>query len=89
MQEGGLFVTWQKRHWPVDQCAIERQENRTSSRVLGLKDIRAAFSILAVGLGLAVVAFMMEFAAVQILLRAPHTKDDGSFLQNIRGRFIQ
>ena len=60
LYENGLFVRWKKLHWPQNECAYYRAQNKTSSRALDLKDVTAAFAILGIGMGTATVILVIE-----------------------------
>ena len=60
LHENGLLVRWKNIHWPWDECAYYRAQNKTSSRALDLKDVRAAFAILGIGMGTATVILVIE-----------------------------
>ena len=60
MDQAGLVKTWKNRHWPLDACAAEVQEMRTTSRVLTIMDLKLAFVALAVGLGFGFCALVIE-----------------------------
>ena len=60
IDEAGLVKIWKNRHWPVDACAAEMLEKKTSSRVLTIMDLKLAFTALAVGLGAAFTTLLVE-----------------------------
>ena len=60
IDEAGLVKIWKNRRWPVDACAAEMLEKKTSSRVLTIMDLKLAFTALAVGLGAAFTTLLVE-----------------------------
>ena len=67
MDNYGFLAKFKRQHWPIDECALEREENRTSSRTLGIHDTAAAFMVPCIGISLASAAFLVELLLPKIL----------------------
>ena len=60
LEESGILEQIKRRQWPIDTCKIELKENRTSSNPIVLRNIRAGFFILSVGIAAAVITLTIE-----------------------------
>lgn len=57
----GLINYWMMKHVPrVDQCLLNKKDSRPKQRSLLLGDLSSVFAALAIGLGIAVLTFMVE-----------------------------
>lgn len=55
-----MLENWKRRHWPLDTCKLEQQENLTSAQPLLMRDMRAAFVVLSIGMSVATLTLIAE-----------------------------
>ena len=84
MEQAGFFSYWERKHKPLDQCALA-QETSTSSRAMDLYDMFALFLILSVGLFAAFVVLGVE-VIVQETTKSRKVSRSSDALLTICGR---
>ena len=61
MEEAGLFRFWEKKYFPPNQCDAEAKEKlKPASRAMTIFDVAAAFVILAIGVGVSLLCYILE-----------------------------
>ena len=60
LEESGMLKVLKERNWPIDTCKIEQQGNMTVAHPMILRDMRAEFIILSVGILAATIALVLE-----------------------------
>ena len=73
MLQGGLDRYWRNRNYPAVSVREKCRDLQQSKvlRNLGLYDLQSSFLVLAVGMGLAIIAFLLE-AIVYNVTRSAH-----------------
>ncbi|XP_071524871.1 glutamate receptor U1-like [Panulirus ornatus] len=63
MAQSGLFTIWKQQYWPSpNECSVSGAGTASGPKPLQLKNFLGHFFLFAVGLGLALLAFLMEAA---------------------------
>ena len=83
MEQAGFFSYWERKHKPLNQCALA-QETSTSSRAMDLYDMFALFIILSVGLFAAFVVLVVE-VIVKGTTKSRRVSKPSNALLTIRG----